>query len=80
MEYIATVCSHFGAIKLKKILDKYNIVSKLSPVPRSLSSSCGTCVLYNFNKFYPEEKIIDDIDKIFQITENQNYKILYTKV
>ena len=41
---IATFFSHFGAMRCKKMCDKTGITAKMMPVPRSLSSSCGTCV------------------------------------
>ena len=44
MIYIATFFSHFGAMQYKKICDKTGITAKMMPVPRMLSSSCGTCV------------------------------------
>ncbi len=44
MTYIATFYSHFGAMRCKKLCDERGIASKLMPVPRSLSSSCGTCL------------------------------------
>jgi len=46
MTYIATFYSHFGAIRFKKLCEANGLPSKLMPVPRSLSSSCGTCVSY----------------------------------
>ncbi len=44
MIYIATFFSHFGAMQYKKICDKTGISARMMPVPRALSSSCGTCV------------------------------------
>ena len=44
MIYIATFFSHYGAIRCKKICDETGITARMMPVPRSLSSSCGTCV------------------------------------
>ncbi len=44
MIYIATFYSHFGAMRCKELCDERSIASKLMPVPRSLSSSCGTCL------------------------------------
>ena len=41
---IATFFSHFGAIRCKKRCDETGITAKMMPVPRALSSSCGTCV------------------------------------
>ena len=44
MTYIATFFSHFGAIRYKKLCDAQGFAAKTMPVPRTLSSSCGTCV------------------------------------
>ena len=41
---IATFFSHFGAMRCKKVCDKTGIPARMMPVPRMLSSSCGTCV------------------------------------
>lgn len=45
-QYIATFFSHFGAIRFQKICTQLHLRARLAPVPRSLSSSCGTCVLF----------------------------------
>ena len=44
MTYIATFFSHFGAVRYKKLCDAQGFAARTMPVPRSLSSSCGTCV------------------------------------
>ncbi len=44
--YIATFFSHFGAIRFHKQLKELGLSGKLMPVPRRVSSSCGTCVQY----------------------------------
>ncbi len=41
---IATFFSHFGAMRCKKQCAETGIIAKMMPVPRMLSSSCGTCV------------------------------------
>lgn len=46
MTCIATFFSHFGAVRFKKDCDARSWSAKLMPVPRDLSSSCGTCVRY----------------------------------
>ena len=43
-DYIATFFSHFGAMAFKKKCDKEGYPAVIMPVPRNLSSSCGTCV------------------------------------
>jgi hypothetical protein len=46
MFYIATFYSHFGAVRFKSD-NPYGVHSaRLMPVPRKLSSSCGTCVRF----------------------------------
>ena len=45
-KYIATFYSHFGAMTYAKALKKQGIAAKPMPVPRKISSSCGTCVSY----------------------------------
>ena len=44
--YIATFYSHFGAVSYYKTIKEQGINAKLMPVPRKISSSCGTCVFY----------------------------------
>ena len=44
MIYIETFYSHFGAMMCKKQCDILSIPARMMPVPRMLSSSCGTCV------------------------------------
>ena len=44
--YIATFHSHFGALSYCKALKKLGLAVKPMPVPRKVSSSCGTCVYY----------------------------------
>lgn len=47
MEYIATFYTQYGAIKFYRELQKQGGHVKLMPIPRQLSSSCGTCVRFN---------------------------------
>ena len=46
MEYLATFHTHYGAMRFKKYCGKEGISSKMTPVPRELSSSCGVCVRF----------------------------------
>ena len=43
-EYIATFHTHLGASQLALELKADGIRHRMMPVPRALSSSCGTCV------------------------------------
>lgn len=44
--YIATFHTHLSAMRSQRTLERNGIPSRLSPVPRALSASCGTCVRY----------------------------------
>jgi len=50
-EYIATFHSHFGAVRFHREKLKEGKNALLQPVPRDLSSSCGTAV-----RFFQEDK------------------------
>lgn len=76
-KYIATFFSHFGATRYNKELQKFNIVCKLMPVPRSVSSSCGTCVSYEAEKMYPEDTLPDYVEKIFEVKNEDKYVLKY---
>lgn len=52
MTYIATFFTHFAAVNFSRHLKGTEKKPMLMPVPRKLSSSCGTCV-----KFLLEEDI-----------------------
>ena len=53
-EYIATFYSHYGAVCFKKNCEKLGIGTKIMPVPRNLSSSCGTCVRFWMEQEFSE--------------------------
>jgi len=44
--YVATFHTHFAALCTFRALNGAGVASKLAPVPRALSSSCGTCVRF----------------------------------
>ena len=45
-DYIATFHTHLSAMRSQRALEREGISARLSPVPRALSASCGTCVRY----------------------------------
>ncbi len=44
--YVATFHTHLAALRSCRALQKAGTEAKMAPVPRVLSSSCGTCVFY----------------------------------
>lgn len=78
MQYLVTFYTHFDAIEYKRFLKKQKgIEARLQPVPRKISSSCGTCVVFSldsgmddFNAFVNEDcaeifLLSDTISKIY---------------
>ena len=59
-EYIFTFDTISQALKFEKDLKKINIDVKLMPVPRALSSSCGTSA----RVYSDDEEIIENLNKL----------------
>ena len=73
MTCIATFYSHFGAVRFKKTCEGMGWPARLMPVPRSLSSSCGTCVRYEGELPDPVPEEIEQI----AVQEGHGYRPLY---
>lgn len=76
MTCIATCYSHFGAIRFQKLCSSHRWPSRLMPVPRDLSSSCGTCVRYEADGIPNEQEIPNEVERIVAITPS-GYHTLY---
>jgi len=77
MYYIATFHTHYGAMQFHQFLiKKGQLASRLMPVPRNLSASCGVCV-----KFPIEAQDLwldqEDLDQVVSSDENHVYKVIY---
>ena len=79
-KYIATFFSHFGAIRFKKECEKKGWNGQLMPVPRNLSSSCGTCVQFWGPKTeevsWIETVVKDEVEQIVRI-EGETYQVMW---
>ena len=69
--YIALFYSHFGAARYAKLLTSTGWQNRMSPVPRSLSSSCGTCVRYAGPAPCPTAKVPEEVEKIVEVHEGE---------
>ena len=74
MEYIATFYSHYGAIQFRKICEKAGLKAVVMPVPRNLSSSCGTCVKFSAEGDTPEAN--EETEQIVRM-EKEKYICIY---
>ena len=73
MTCIATFFSHFGAIRFKRTCDAWNWPARVMPVPRDLSSSCGTCVRYEGEVPRP---VPEEVEQVVAL-EDGKYRLLY---
>ena len=76
MIYIATFYSHFGAVRFKKECKKENISAEAMPVPRNLSSSCGTCVRFETDKAIDTFTWSQEVEQVVESMES-GYKLHY---
>ena len=80
MKYIATFYSHFGAIRFKKLCEKEGIAVNVMPVPRTLSSSCGTCASYDSQDPCPLGSYMQEIEQVVEVLGdkyNVEYRTIY---
>ena len=73
MTGIATFYSHFGAIRFRQDCRSLGIPAKAMPVPRDLSSSCGTCVRFEGT---PPADPPEEVEQIVEVTDS-GYRLLY---
>lgn len=74
MTYIATFYSHFGAIRCKKLCEAQGLSARAMPVPRNLSSSCGTCVHWEGD--IPAAMPTEETEQIVRVTPS-GYETVY---
>lgn len=74
-EYIATFFSHFGAIRFGRSLGEEGVACAMMPVPRSISSSCGTSVRFSCEGD-PSRFANDDVEQIL-ISDGAGWKTVY---
>ena len=74
MTYIATFYSHFGAIRCKKLCEAQGLSARAMPVPRNLSSSCGTWVRWEGD--IPAAMPTEETEQIVRVTPS-GYETVY---
>ena len=77
-EYIATFHTHLSALMTSRSLTALGVRSQMMPVPRKLSSSCGTCVRYTAED--PNLNAMDeDVEGVYERISNDEYTLLMEK-
>ena len=74
-EYIATFHTHLSALMTCRKLTSLGVAARMMPVPRKLSSSCGTCVIYTAAD--PHLEIMDeDVEGVYEVNGKEQYQLL----
>lgn len=68
MDYLATFHTHLAALKTHRTLTGAGFTARMAPVPRKISSSCGTCVYYSAETPL-FEKLDEDTEAVYRLTE-----------
>ncbi|MGM9553974.1 MAG: DUF3343 domain-containing protein [Faecousia sp.] len=73
-EYLATFHTHLAALKSHRALTSAGLTARMAPVPRKISSSCGTCVFYTAED--PKESLLDaDTEAIYRLDAESAVKL-----
>ena len=71
-EYIATFHTHLSALMTSRTLTGMGVQARMMPVPRKLSSSCGTCVRYQADG--PLLEAMDaDVEGVYEVIGKDQY-------
>lgn len=72
---VVTFFTHHSAQMTHKMLKKSGVDAKMAPVPRSLSSSCGSCVFAQCDSIN-EELLDEDFEAVYSFDGNNYIKII----
>ncbi|MDD3904620.1 MAG: DUF3343 domain-containing protein [Sphaerochaeta sp.] len=74
--YIATFFSHYGAIQFRSHAKSVGFSCTLMPVPRSLSSSCGTCAKYEYATW--DTGFMDEaLEGIYLLDSQNSFELMF---
>ena len=77
-EYIATFHTHLSALMTSRSLTALGVRAQMMPVPRKLSSSCGTCVRYTAEDPYLNA-MDEDVEAVYEKIDKEEYALLLEK-
>ena len=74
-EFVATFRTHLAALMTSRSLTALGVQAQMMPVPRKLSSSCGTCVRYSAQD--PNLSVMDeDMEAVYESIGSEEYILL----
>ena len=75
-DFVASFHTHLSALMTDRALKAEGITSRMAPVPRKLSSSCGTCVLYTAPQACLEH-LDADTERVWEIIGPEQYRLIW---
>lgn len=75
-QYVATFHTHLAALLTARALEQAGRTARMAPVPRKLSSSCGTCVFYE-GEDPALEQMDRDTEAVYECGGGEDYLCLY---
>ena len=74
---LATFPTTSEASSFKKLCEMYWIPARLMPVPRTLSSSCGTCVRFEGEIPVPETGLPEETEQIVELLADGSFRQIW---
>ena len=71
-EFIATFHTHLSALMTSRTLTDLGVQARMMPVPRKLSSSCGTCVRYLAESAHLDA-MDEDVEAVYEKIGKEEY-------
>ena len=74
-EFIATFHTHLSALMTSRALTDLGVQARMMPVPRKLSSSCGTCVRYLAEEAHLSA-MDEDVEAVYEKIGKEDYLLV----
>ena len=75
-DFVATFFTHSAALQFKRSLDRRGVTGQMAPVPRWLSSSCGTCVRFRLAEEAISSLPTAELEMLVQIEEDGHKAVI----
>lgn len=75
-DFVATFFTHYDAMQFKRSLDRRGVTGQMAPVPRWLSSSCGTCVRFSLAEEDISSLPTAELEMLVQIEEDGHKAVI----